>query len=280
MSAELLNGKALAAELEAEQCQLADRLARDGKTPCLAAVLIGDDPASHVYVRNKARACARIGILSRTVELSGDIAQEAAEEAVARLNDDPGVHGILVQLPLPSHLDMDRILSRIDPAKDVDGFHPYNMGLLAQGRPCVIPCTPRGILLMLRRAGITLDGANAVVIGRSNIVGKPMALLLTQQNCTVTLCHSHTRDLKTIASAADILVAAVGRPGFVTGDMVKPGAAVVDVGINRVEGSLRGDVDFDSAAARAAWLTPVPGGVGPMTVSMLMQNTLEAACRA
>ena len=216
---------------------------------------------------------------SETVKLPADVSQAELETEIERLNNDPGIHGILVQLPLPKHLDEAAALSRILPEKDVDGFHLLNAGRLMTGEAGVIPCTPRGALYMIRQTGLDLNGMEAVVIGRSNIVGKPMAALLLRENCTVTICHSRTRNLKEHTRRADILVAAVGRAGFITGDMIKPGAVVIDVGINRVDGKVRGDVDFESASDVAGWITPVPGGVGKMTITMLLQNTLEAAER-
>jgi len=279
MSAVLLNGKEMAAALERVQREKADALRLAGIRPALAVIMVGEDPASAVYVRNKQRACERIGILSRLIHLPAETEQAELHAQIDALNADASVHGILIQLPLPPSLDEHAALMRVDAAKDVDGFHVVNSGMLLQGRPAVLPCTPRGILYMLQQAGVPLDGANAAVVGRSNIVGKPTALLLAQENCTVTLCHSHTRSLAEITRRADILVAAVGRPRLITADMVKPGAAVIDVGINRVDGKLCGDVDFEAVAERAGCITPVPGGVGPMTVAMLMENTLEAACR-
>ena len=280
MSAIVLSGKELAAQLETAQAQRVRELQSHGISPKLAVVMAGDNPASAIYVRNKARACERLGILSDTICLPQDTSQQQLLQVIDELNADPGVHGILIQLPLPAHLDEDAALLRVDPAKDVDGFHLYNAGRLLRGEEGLRPCTPQGIIRLLKSAGIALDGARAAIIGRSNIVGKPAALMLTQENCTVTLCHSHTRELAQITRQADILVAAVGRPRFVTADMVKPGAAVIDVGINRVDGKVVGDVDFDTVAAVAGYITPVPGGVGPMTVSMLMENTLEAAWKA
>ena len=279
MSAVLLNGKEMAAALERVQREKADTLRLAGIRPALAVIMVGEDPASAVYVRNKQRACERIGILSRLIHLPAETEQAELHAQIDALNADASVHGILIQLPLPPSLDEHAALMRVDAAKDVDGFHVVNSGMLLQGRPAVLPCTPRGILYMLQQAGVPLDGANAAVVGRSNIVGKPTALLLAQENCTVTLCHSHTRSLAEITRRADILVAAVGRPRLITADMVKPGAAVIDVGINRVDGKLCGDVDFEAVAEQAGCITPVPGGVGPMTVAMLMENTLEAACR-
>ena len=280
MSAKLISGKELAAELSESQARRAQTLRDRGIVPTLAVILAGEDPASAVYVRNKERSCEKVDIASRVIRLPETVEEAEILAQIDALNADPAVHGILVQLPLPRHLNEAAVLARVDPAKDVDGFHVRNAGLLLQGHPAVSPCTPKGILYMLKSAGVPLDGAHAVVVGRSNIVGKPLALLLLAENCTVTVCHSHTRNLAEITRQADILAVAVGRPGFITGDMIKPGAAVIDVGINRVDGKLRGDVDFDSALETASFLTPVPGGVGPMTVAMLMENTLEAACRA
>ena len=272
MSATIMDGKLLASQLQEEQAAMAEELKMAGIVPSLVVIMVGDNPASAVYVRNKARACERVGIESRTITMPADTTQEALDSVIDELNVDDSVHGILVQLPLPRHLDEAEALMRIVPGKDVDGFHVLNAGKLLQGAPCTLPCTPRGIIRMLKETDVQLDGAHAVVIGRSNIVGKPVAMLLMQENCTVTICHSHTKNLKEITRQADVLVAAIGK--------VKPGAAVVDVGINRVDGKLTGDVDFESVSQVAGCISPVPGGVGPMTVSMLMQNTLEAACRA
>lgn len=280
MSATIMDGKLLASQLQEEQAAMAEELKMAGIVPSLVVIMVGDNPASAVYVRNKARACERVGIESRTITMPADTTQEALDSVIDELNADDSVHGILVQLPLPRHLDEAEALMRIVPQKDVDGFHVLNAGKLLQGAPCTLPCTPRGIIRMLKEADVQLDGAHAVVIGRSNIVGKPVAMLLMQENCTVTICHSHTKNLKEITRQADVLVAAIGKANFVTADMVKSGAAVVDVGINRVDGKLTGDVDFESVSQVAGYISPVPGGVGPMTVSMLMQNTLEAACRA
>lgn len=276
----LLDGKIMAAEVEAEIKTRVDALIQKGYTPGLTVILVGDDPASQTYVSNKEKACARLGIRSRTLRLPADTTQQALEEAISEANDDPKVNGILVQLPLPAHLNSDRALSLILPEKDVDGFHDINMGRLARGQDCVVACTPKGALHMLKRAGVEISGKEAVVVGRSNIVGKPMALLLLQENATVTMCHSRTRDLAEHTRRADILVAAIGRPRFITADMVKDGAVVVDVGINRVDGKLCGDVDFENVAPKASWITPVPGGVGKMTIAMLMDNTVAAAEKA
>ena len=278
MPAQLLDGKLMAAELEEELKKHVEALAQKGYTPGLTVILVGDDPASQTYVSNKEKACARLGIRSRTLRMPADTTQETLEAAIREANADPSVNGILVQLPLPRHLDGDRALSLILPEKDVDGFSPVNVGRMQIGEPCYLPCTPAGCIRMIESTGTKIDGKNAVVIGRSNIVGKPAALLLLAKNATVTVCHSHTANLKEICANADILVAAVGRAGFVTGDMVKPGAVVIDVGINRgADGRLCGDVDFAAACAVAAHITPVPGGCGPMTRVMLLQNTLTAA---
>lgn len=251
-----------------------------GIVPGLAVILVGNDPASEIYVRNKGNGCREVGIYSETITLPEDTTQTALEAEIDRLNQDQQIHGILVQLPLPKHLDEAAALARILPEKDVDGFHLLNAGKLMTGGIGVTPCTPKGALYMIHQTGMDLSGKQAVVIGRSNIVGKPMALLLLQENCTVTICHSRTKNLPEITRQADILVAAVGKAGFVTPDMVKPGAIVIDVGINRVDGKVRGDVDFDGVKEVAGWITPVPGGVGKMTITMLLQNTLEAAERA
>lgn len=251
---------------------------RTGVVPTLAVVLVGDDPASAVYVRNKERACAECKIRSVAVRLPSQIDQQTLLAEIDKLNADCGVHGILVQLPLPSHIRQDEILRRVDPAKDVDAFHPLNVGLLVQGRPRFCPCTPSGIMVLLAHYGIDVCGKHCVVVGRSDIVGKPMLHLMLAGNATVTICHSHTRELARITGQADILIVAVGKPAFVTGEMVKPGAVVVDVGINRTaDGKLMGDVDFTAVEPIASYITPVPGGVGPMTVTMLMENTLRAA---
>ena len=280
MKARIISGKDYAAELAGQQAARADTLRLLGIKPCLSVIMVGENPASATYVRNKERACQKVGIDSLPVFLPEDTTQETLHAQIDRLNADPSVHGILVQLPLPAQLNEAEALMRVSAAKDVDGFHALNAGFLLQGSPAVAPCTPQGILYMLKKAQVPLDGAHAVVLGRSNIVGKPVAMLLLRENCTVTLCHSHTRSLAGITRQADILVAAIGRPRFVTADMVRPGAAVIDVGINRVDGKLCGDVDYEAVSEVAGWITPVPGGVGPMTVAMLMENTLEAACRA
>lgn len=275
MSAVLMDGKALAERIKET---LRERV--DGMTikPGLTVILAGEDPASKVYVRNKERACETVGIRSRVIRLPDAVSQEELLAHIDAANRDEAVHGILVQLPLPRHIDGAVVLKAIDPKKDVDGFHVENAGALLSGAPGIAPCTPSGIMELLKDSGVPLEGAHAVVVGRSNIVGKPVALLLLQANCTVTLCHSKTRDLAAITRQADILVAAVGRPRFITRDMVKNGAAVVDVGVNRcADGSLCGDVDFEQVREVAGRITPVPGGVGPMTIAMLMANTLRAA---
>ena len=252
-------------------------LKKRGITPGLAVILVGDDPASQTYVRSKGKACDRVGIYSRTMIMAGDTTQAELEKQIAQLNRDEKIHGILLQLPLPPHLDEQHALSCISPEKDVDGFHALNAGRLMLSVEGVQPCTPKGILFMLKQAGVPIEGAHAVVVGRSNIVGKPVAMLLLRENATVTLCHSKTPDLKAQTLQADILVAAVGKPRLITADMVKPGAAVIDVGINRVNGRLVGDVDFENVSGVAGYISPVPGGVGLMTVAMLMDNVVSLA---
>lgn len=280
MLARILDGKALAGTVRAEQKALAADLAARGERPGLAAVLVGSDPASRVYVRNKVRACEETGLHSEVHELPASVSEGALLERVHALNADPRVHGILVQLPLPAGLSADRVLDAISPEKDVDGFHASSLGALVQGRPGFVPGTPAGVMRLLAHAGIPLAGKRAVVIGRSTIVGRPLALLLLQKDATVTICHSRTADLSAVAREADVLVAAIGRAKFVGADMVKPGACVIDVGINRLpDGTLAGDVDFDAVKGVAGWITPVPGGVGPMTVAMLVANTVLAARR-
>ncbi len=275
----LLDGKVMAEELTEGLKQKISALKAQGITPGLAVILVGENPASQVYVRNKGKACEALGIYSETIRLPEDTTQEALESLIDRLNGDERVDGILVQLPLPGHLNEAAALRKIIPEKDVDGFHIENAGRLFTGQPGVVACTPKGILHMLKAAHVPLSGKEAVVIGRSNIVGKPVAMLLLNENCTVTICHSRTADLSAHTRRADILVAAVGRPRFVTADMVKPGAAVIDVGINRVDGKVVGDVDFESVEKVAGYISPVPGGVGKMTIGMLMENTVEAAQR-
>ena len=279
MAAKILDGKVLSAEIKEQVAQRVAAMKAQGVTPGLAVILVGNDPASEIYVRNKGKGCEETGMLSRTIRMDGNTTQEELEEEIEKLNRDPAIHGILVQLPLPAHLDEQAALAKILPEKDVDGFHLVNAGHLMTGTEGVVPCTPKGALYMIRSAGIDLSGKEAVVIGRSNIVGKPMAMLLLQQNCTVTMCHSRTRDLAEHTRRADILVAAVGKAGFVTADMVKPGAVVIDVGINRVDGKVCGDVDFETVKEVAGWITPVPDGVGRMTIAMLLANTADAAER-
>jgi methylenetetrahydrofolate dehydrogenase (NADP+)/methenyltetrahydrofolate cyclohydrolase len=280
MSADIIDGKAFAAELRGRVGEAAGIFAKAAGRPAgLAVVLVGEDPASAVYVRSKGKATVAAGMASFEHRLPADTDQATLEALVDQLNADPAVDGILVQLPLPRHLDADAVLLRIDPDKDVDGFHPVNAGRLASGLPGFVPCTPLGCLMLLRDRLGDLSGLEAVVIGRSNIVGKPMAALLTADSATVTLAHSRTRDLAAHVGRADIVVAAVGRPNFVRGEWLKPGATVIDVGINRVESGLVGDVDFASASQVAGAITPVPGGVGPMTIAVLLRNTLVAAHR-
>ncbi|MFN4154786.1 MAG: bifunctional methylenetetrahydrofolate dehydrogenase/methenyltetrahydrofolate cyclohydrolase FolD [Paracoccaceae bacterium] len=284
MTAILIDGKAFAAGVRARVAAHVARLAEEhGVVPGLAVVLVGEDPASQVYVRNKGVQTAEAGMASFEHKLAADTSQAELLALVRALNADPKVHGILVQLPLPAHLNSDLVINTIDPAKDVDGFHVSNVGLLGTGQKAMVPCTPLGCLMMLRAHHGSLAGMDAVVVGRSNIVGKPMAQLLLGDSCTVTIAHSRTRDLAALCRSADILVAAVGRPEMITGAMVKPGATVIDVGINRVErdGKTRlvGDVDFASASVVAGAITPVPGGVGPMTIACLLANTLTACCR-
>ena len=251
---------------------------KTGLVPGLAVILVGEDPASQVYVGRKAKACEEVGFLSREYRLSANTIEADLLKLIHELNGDESIHGVLVQLPLPKHIATDKIIAAIDPHKDVDGFHPYNVGGLVTGSPLFVPCTPRGIMELIARTGIELAGKEAVVVGRSNIVGKPMALLLLAQNATVTMCHSKTMDLPAVTSRADVLIAAIGKARMITANMVKEGAVVIDVGVNRLEtGKLAGDVAFDEVAAKASYITPVPGGVGPMTIAMLMKNTLDAA---
>lgn len=279
--AHIIDGKAISVQVRAEIAEKTQKLISEkGITPGLAVVIVGEDPASQVYVRNKRRACTEVGFYSEAYELPEDTTQEALESLIDRLNADDKIHGILVQLPLPRHLNEEAILLRIDPMKDVDAFHPYNVGRIMIGNHVFLPCTPAGVMELLVRSGVEVSGKECVVVGRSNIVGKPMAMLLLQANGTVTICHSRTKDLAEVTRRADILIASIGRPNFFTADMIKPGATVIDVGINRLpNGKLCGDVDFASVEPIAAHITPVPGGVGPMTITMLMQNTLRAADR-
>ena len=278
MSARILDGKAIAAQIEQEiRAELDELKSKHGITPGLAVVLAGENPASEVYVRNKERKCNDLGIRSIVRRLPESASEQEVIDAVRQLNEDESVHGIIVQLPLPKHVDPEVVISHIDPNKDVDGFHPVNVGWMFIGRNRFVPCTPAGIVEILDRSGIEIEGKRAVVIGRSNIVGKPLSILLLQRNATVTVCHSRTVDLPNITRQADILVAAVGRARFVTAEMVKEGAVVIDVGINRVDDKIVGDVDFDAVKEVASAITPVPGGVGPLTVIMLMRNTVLAA---
>jgi methylenetetrahydrofolate dehydrogenase (NADP+)/methenyltetrahydrofolate cyclohydrolase len=281
MAAKLIDGKAHAAAVLASVRETTAKLSARGVRPHAAVVLVGDDPASRVYTRNKARACADAGVHSTLHELPADASEAALCALIDRLNRDSDVHGIIVQLPLPAAISAERALARIAPEKDIDGFHAENMGSLVLGRHRFVPCTPAGIVRMLEQEGVPLQGRNAVVVGRSNIVGKPMALLLLEKNATVTICHSKTADLGSHTLRADVLVVAAGRPRVVTSRMVMPGACVIDVGIHRLDdGRLAGDVDFGAVREVAGWITPVPGGVGPMTVAMLVENTLRATMRS
>lgn len=279
---QLISGKQIAKEMKSElAAEVVAFIQQTDVVPCLAAVLVGDDPASQVYVRNKQKACEAVGLDSRLIRLAEETTEQELLNLVAELNADAAVHGILVQLPLPSQINEERILCAVDAIKDVDSFHPENVGLMVQGQARFLPCTPHGVMQMLKRSSVPTAGKRAVVIGRSHIVGRPLSILLSQAgdtgNATVTLCHSRTQDLASITREADILVAAIGKPKFVTADMVKPGAAVIDVGTNRTDDGLVGDVDFDAVSEVAGWITPVPGGVGPMTITMLLVNTLAAA---
>ena len=286
-TAKIMDGKAIAQKIQTELAHETSRFTQEtGVTPCLAAILVGADAASEVYVRNKQRACERVGLRSQLHELPAGTSQQSLLELITELNNDPQVHGILVQLPLPAGLDSTQILDSINPQKDVDAFHPENVGRISQGRPRFLPCTPHGVQQILDRCGIELSGKHVVIVGRSEIVGKPMAMLLVNRdstrgpqaaNATVTICHSRTTDLAAITRTADVLIAAIGKANFITADMVQPGAVVVDVGINRTAEGLVGDVDFDDVATVAQHITPVPGGVGPLTVTMLLHNTLTAA---
>ncbi len=277
MSATILDGKIMAESLENNLKEHVQALKENGIHPSLTVILVGENPASQTYVLNKEKACHRLGICSQTIRMPSDTTQEALEKAIMDCNHDDSIHGILVQLPLPKGLNEDRALALISPNKDVDGFHDINMGRLVRGVDCIKACTPKGAMHMLKEAGISLEGKEAVVVGRSNIVGKPMALLLLEQNATVTVCHSRTKNLVDHTRRADILVAAIGQPRFITEDMVKEGAVVIDVGINRVDGKLCGDVDFATVSKKASYITPVPGGVGKMTIAMLMENTVAVA---
>jgi methylenetetrahydrofolate dehydrogenase (NADP+)/methenyltetrahydrofolate cyclohydrolase len=278
MAAEIIDGRAVAADVRA-QVALEVEAYRDrvGESPGLATVLVGDDPASKIYVGGKHRASEEVGIRSIAHELPADTPERDLLDLVEELNADDSINGFIVQLPLPGHVDPERVIGAIDPRKDVDGLTPTNAGLLVQGRDALVPATPSGVMELLRRSGAKLEGAEAVVVGRSDLVGRPVASLLLAENATVTICHSRTRDLAEVCRRGDVLVAAVGRPRLVSGEMVKPGATVIDVGTTRTDAGLVGDVDFESAAERARAITPVPGGVGPMTIAMLLRNTLKAA---
>jgi methylenetetrahydrofolate dehydrogenase (NADP+) / methenyltetrahydrofolate cyclohydrolase len=281
MTARIIDGKTIAQEVRAEWKKRADALKARGTTPGLAVIIVGEDPASKVYVANKVKACAELGLYSEHIALPAETSEAALLAKIDALNQDPKIHGILVQLPVPKHIDSSKVLDAINPEKDVDGFHPVNVGALVTGNMRFAPCTPYGCMKLLEKSGVSIEGKHAVVVGRSNIVGKPMALLLLQANATVTICTSKTIDLARYTRDADIIVVATGKAKMISGDMVKPGAAVIDVGMNRMEnGKLCGDVDFDSAKEVAGWITPVPGGVGPMTIAMLMANTVQAAERA
>lgn len=281
----IIDGKALSLSLKEQMKErIVELEAQYGRKPCLAVIIVGDNPASRSYVRGKIKAAEFVSMDSRLVELPEDISEQALLDKIASINAEDAVDGLLVQLPLPKHIDEDRVIDAIDISKDVDGFHPQNVAKLWLGRPCIVPCTPKGIIAMIDSTGENISGKKAVVVGRSNIVGKPVAKLLLDRNATVTIAHSRTRDLPAVCREADVLVAAVGRPEMITADMIKPGAIVIDVGINRIpcikedgsEGSrLVGDVQFSGASEVAGWITPVPGGVGPMTITMLMQNTIE-----
>ena len=277
--ATIIDGKKTSADIKAEIAnETAEFIKSTGVTPGLAVVIVGNDPASEVYVRNKCKACEAVGFHSEKYELSGDSTEEELIALIDKLNDDKNIHGILVQLPLPKAMDVEKVLLRIKPEKDVDAFHPYNTGKIMQGKYDFLPCTPAGVMELLARYNVEIKGKDCVVVGRSDIVGKPMAMLLLHKDGTVTICHSKTKDLSEVCRRADIIIAAVGRANFVTADMVKDGTVVIDVGINRLpDGKLCGDVAFDEVEKKASAITPVPGGVGPMTIAMLMRNTLTAA---
>ena len=280
--ATIIDGKAISATIRAEiKAQTEQLYATHGIRPGLAVIIVGEDPSSQVYVRNKRRACEEVGFYSEAYELGAETTQAELNALVDRLNADPAIHGILCQLPLPKHLDENEVILRIDPKKDVDAFHPTNVGKIMIGDYSFLPCTPAGVMALLERSGIEISGKECVVVGRSNIVGKPQAMLLLHANGTVTVCHSRTKNLAEVCRRADILVAAIGKADFFTADMIKEGAVVIDVGMNRrADGKLTGDVDFASVSQKASYITPVPGGVGPMTITMLMQNTLTAAKQA
>ncbi|MBL8039381.1 bifunctional methylenetetrahydrofolate dehydrogenase/methenyltetrahydrofolate cyclohydrolase FolD [Nitrospira sp. CMX1] len=282
MAAQLIDGKALAQQVRDRLAQeSAELLAKKGVIPGLATILVGDDPASHVYVKNKQKACEMAGIYVDDHKLPVNTSQTELLMLIEKKNVDPKIHGILVQLPLPKHIDSKVILEAVSPLKDADGFHPYNFGRLVEGHPVFEACTPKGVIKMIESAGVTIEGKRAVVVGRSNIVGKPLALMLLQRNATVTICHSKTKDLPAVCREADLLLVAIGKAKFVTADMVREGAVVIDVGTNKTpEGKLCGDVDFEPVRQKAGWISPVPGGVGPMTIAMLLENTVESAKRA
>ena len=278
--AKIIDGKAIAAKIRGEIAEEVKRLEVEGVKPGLAVVLVGEDPASKVYVRMKEKACQDVGIFSDEYKLHAETSEADLLALIDRLNDDPRIHGILVQLPLPKQIDTEKVLEAISPHKDVDGFHPYNVGRLVVGKPLFQPCTPYGVMVMLRETGVELAGKEVVVVGRSNIVGKPVALMCLQQNATVTICHSKTRDLAAKVGIADIVIAAVGQPEMIKGEWIKEGAVVIDVGVNRVgDKKLVGDVEYAKASERASAITPVPGGVGPMTITMLLYNTVQSAKR-
>jgi methylenetetrahydrofolate dehydrogenase (NADP+)/methenyltetrahydrofolate cyclohydrolase len=280
MSAKIIDGKGISIAIRQELKERVARLKEKGVVPSLTVILVGDDPGSQVYVRNKERACQEAGMTGRVIRMSAETTREELLTEIRKVNEDDSVHGLLVQLPLPKHLNEAEIICAIAPEKDVDGLHPMTQGFLMSGAPAALPCTPRGCIELLHRAGVPLKGAEAVVVGRSVMVGKPMALLLLRENATVTMCHSRTKNLAEVTRRADVLVVAIGKPNLITGDMIKPGAAVIDVGMNRMpDGKLTGDVDFESTKEVAGWITPVPGGVGPMTIAMLLENTIEAASR-
>ncbi len=273
----LIDGKKIAADIKDEVKAEAEKFIKKGVNPCLAVILVGDDPASHVYVRNKKKACEYVGIKSLSYELPADVSQDELLELIEKLNQNSECNGILVQLPLPKHINEEKVLLAIKPEKDVDGFHPYNAGLLSIGKAKLKACTPAGCIELIKRSGVEIKGKRCAVIGRSNIVGKPAAMLLLAENGTVTVCHSKTKNIADVLRSAEIVVAAVGIPNFIKGDMISDGAVVIDVGINRLEdGKLCGDVDFEECAGKASLITPVPGGVGPMTIAMLMKNCLIA----
>ena len=282
MAARLIDGKALAQEVRDRLAVAsAELLAKTGIKPGLATILVGEDPASQIYVRNKQKACELAGIHVDDHKLSASTTQADLLALIEKKNADPQIHGILVQLPLPKHIDSKVILEAVSPSKDADGFHPYNLGRLVEGHPVFEACTPKGVIKMIESAGLPIEGQRAVVVGRSNIVGKPLALMLLQRNATVTICHSKTKDLPAVCREAELLLVAIGKAKFVTADMVRDGAVVIDVGTNKTpEGKLCGDVDFEPVSRKASWISPVPGGVGPMTIAMLLENTVESARRA